>query len=179
VFVHLLTATRLSAQKQMLLPRAKVVYRLSVRDPERIRDGSGSLTMSSSARSNDVPLNRLRTSVFTLERYVTEVLMRDLVAHDHLSSAFLIYLFLRGRATADQSHERSARRRMHPVTISVRELAAETGLAKSVVQTALKVLQRRELLRVHSRERTGQPARAASYQVLRPWRKPVPRKEVN
>jgi hypothetical protein len=137
------------------------------------------LTMSSSARSNDVPLNRLRTSVFTLERYVTEVLMRDLVAHDHLPSAFLIYLFLRGRATADQTHERSARRRMHPVTISVRGLAAETGLAKSVVQTALKVLQRRELLRVDSRKRTGQPARAASYQVLRPWRKPVPRKEVN
>jgi DNA-binding transcriptional MocR family regulator len=105
--------------------------------------------------------------------------MRDLVAHDHLPSAFLIYLFLRGRATADQTHERSGKRRMHLVTISVRELAAETGLAKSVVQTALKVLQRRELLRVDSRERTGQPARPASYQVLRPWRKPVPRKDVN
>jgi hypothetical protein len=105
--------------------------------------------------------------------------MRDLVAHDHLPSAFLIYLFLRGRATTDQTHERSARRRMHPVTISVRELAAETGLAKSVVQTALKVLQRRGLLRVDSRERTGQPTRATSYQVLRPWRKAVQRKDVN
>ena len=115
----------------------------------------------------------MRTSVFTLERYVTEVLMRDLVGHDHLPSAFLVYLFLRGRATVDQVNARSGRRRLHPVTISVRELAAQTGLAKSVVQTALKVLHRRQLVQVVRGKRTGRPTKAASYQVLRPWRRPI------
>ena len=51
--------------------------------------------------------------------------MRDLVGHDHLPSAFLVYLFFRGRATTDEANTKSGRRRMHPVTISVRELAAQ------------------------------------------------------
>ena len=104
--------------------------------------------------------------------------MRDLVGHDHLPSAFLVYLFLRGRATEDDVNPRSGRRRMHPVTISVRELAAQTGLAKSVVQTALKALHRRELIRVVSTGRTGRPTKAASYQVLRPWRRPIARHQL-
>jgi len=132
-------------------------------------------TMNGPTRSNVAPVSVLRTSVFTLERYVTEVLMRDLVGHDHLPSAFLVYLFLRGRATADDTNDLSRRRRMRPVTISVRELAAQTGLAKSVVQTALKALHRRALIRAVSAIRTGRPAKATSYQVLRPWRRPVVR----
>ena len=56
--------------------------------------------------------------------------MRDLVGHDHLPSAFLVYLFFRGRATTDEANTKSGRRRMHPVTISVRELAAQTGLGQ-------------------------------------------------
>jgi hypothetical protein len=131
--------------------------------------------MIRTSRSNNLWPRQIRTSVFTLERYVTEVLMRDLVGHDHLPSAFLVYLFLRCRATADEANARSGRRRMHPVTISVRELAAQTGLAKSVVQTALKVLHRRALIRAVSTSRTGCPAKATSYQVLRPWRRPVVR----
>jgi hypothetical protein len=131
--------------------------------------------MIRTSRSNNLGMRSIRTSVFTLERYVTEVLMRDLVGHDHLPSAFLVYLFFRGRATADERNAKSGRRRMHPVTISVRELAAQTGLAKSVVQTALKALHRRELIRVVSTGRTGRPAKATSYQVLRPWRRRVVR----
>lgn len=129
--------------------------------------------MTGSGKSDSTTPKSIRTSVFTLERYVTEVLMRDLVGHDHLPSAFLVYLFFRGRATADEANAKSGRRRMHPVTISVRELATQTGLAKSVVQTALKVLQRRALIRMVSISRTGRPAKATSYQVLRPWRKRV------
>lgn len=131
--------------------------------------------MIRTSRLNNLGMRSIRTSVFTLERYVTEVLMRDLVGHDHLPSAFLVYLFFRGRATADEGNAKSGRRRMHPVTISVRELAAQTGLAKSVVQTALKALHRRELIRVVSTGRTGRPAKATSYQVLRPWRRRVVR----
>jgi hypothetical protein len=130
--------------------------------------------MNGPTRSKIAPVSVLRTSVFTLERYVTEVLMRDLVGHDHLPSAFLVYLFLRGRATADDTNDLSRRRRMRPVTISVRELAAQTGLAKSVVQTALKVLCRRQLLRVVTTGKLASARVASSYEVLRPWRRKEP-----
>ena len=127
-----------------------------------------------SSRSDDLSLSRLRTSVFTIERYVTEVLMRDLVGHDHLPSAFLVYLFLRGRATAGDNHAQSRGRRRRPVTISVRELAAQTGLAKSVVQTALKALRGRQLLRVVTPGKTAPVTATTSYEVLRPWRRKRP-----
>jgi hypothetical protein len=127
--------------------------------------------MSSTSTSNILGLSSIRTSVFTLERYVTEVLMRDLIAHDHLPSAFLVYLFLRGRATVQGTSQETQRRRMRPVTISVRELATQTGLAKSVVQTALTVLRRRQLIRVVAPDKTARHAIAASYEVLRPWRR--------
>jgi hypothetical protein len=97
--------------------------------------------------------------------------MRDLIAHDHLPSAFLVYLFLRGRSTVQKAYRQTERRRMHPVTISVRELAAQTGLAKSVVQTALVALRRRQLIRVVAADRTARNRAAASYEVLRPWRR--------
>jgi hypothetical protein len=122
-------------------------------------------------RSNNAGFSSIRTSVFTLERYVTEVLMRDLIAHDHLPSAFLIYLFLRGRATVPKSSQQTPRRKMHPVTISVRELATQTGLAKSVVQTALTALRRRQLIRVVAPDPIERHTIAASYEVLRPWRR--------
>jgi len=121
----------------------------------------------------------VRTSVFTLERYVTEVLMRDLVAHDHLPSAFLVYLFLRGRATRPRTDQQKQRRRTHPVSISVRELATQTGMSKSVVQTALTVLRRRQLIRVITPDKTGRYTMAASYEVLRPWRRTRSRSSVN
>ena len=126
----------------------------------------------SSASTSKIPeLSSIRTSVFTLERYVTEVLMRDLIAHDHLPSAFLVYLFLRGRATVQRTSQEPQRRRMRPVTISVREVATQTGLAKSVVQTALTVLRRRQLIRVVAPDKTARHTIAASYEVLRPWRR--------
>jgi hypothetical protein len=127
--------------------------------------------MRSASKSPFVEVNSIRTSVFTLERYVTEVLMRDLIAHDHLPSAFLVYLFLRARATVQETSQQTQRRGMHPVTISVRELAAQTGLAKSVVQTALTVLRRRQLIRAVAPEKTNRKRVATSYEVLRPWRR--------
>jgi hypothetical protein len=147
------------------------MYRLSVHDFVPAFSSSWSRNMTGSSKSDSTAPKSIRTAVFTLERYVTEVLMRDLIGHDHLPSAFLVYLFFRGRATADEANANSGRRRMHPVTISVRELAAQTGLAKSVVQTALKVLHRRALIRTVGISRTGRPAKATSYQVLRPWRR--------
>ena len=103
--------------------------------------------------------------------------MRDLIGHDHQPSAFLVYLYLRGRATAGDADGLSGRRKMRPVTISVRELAALTGLAKSVVQSALFVLRRRELIQVIPRDKAARATMTASYQVLRPWRRKNPLQE--
>jgi hypothetical protein len=127
--------------------------------------------MSDSLRTTSHELSSIRTSVFTLDRYVTEVLMRDLIAHDHLPSAFLVYLFLRGRATTQKTNRQTQRRRMSPVTVSVRELATQTGLAKSVVQTALTVLRRRQLIRVVATDKIKRNTKPASYEILRPWRR--------
>ena len=51
---------------------------------------------------------RFRTTV-PVDDYVLDVLMRDLVAHDQQPSAFLVYLFLFGRAARQ-------RWRLHPTT---------------------------------------------------------------
>jgi hypothetical protein len=44
-------------------------------------------------------------------------------------------------------------------------------LAKSVVQTALMALRRRQLIRVVAPDKTDRHTIAASYEVLRPWRR--------
>jgi hypothetical protein len=92
-----------------------------------------------------------------LDRYVTDALMRDLVGHDQRPSAFLLYLHLTARATG-------IRRRI--ASASLRELAEDTGLSRSAVQQAVRVLVRRRLIRVTKASATAVP----QYEVLRPWR---------
>ncbi len=100
---------------------------------------------------------RFRQTV-PIDDYVLDVLMRDIVGHDQQPAAFLIYLFLYGRAT---------RQRWQPVKASLRMLADETGLSKSAVQTALAKLRFRELVATSRDHRTAVP----SHRVLRHWRK--------
>lgn len=91
-----------------------------------------------------------------LDPYVLDVLMRDLVGHDHAPSAFLVYLWLWGRTEG-------GRRRF---AVSLSGIALETGLSKSSVQNAVRQLsQRRKLIAV---ARDG-PTSAPTYQVLTPW----------
>jgi DNA-binding MarR family transcriptional regulator len=94
----------------------------------------------------------------TIDRYVLESLMADLVGHDRSPSAFLVYLALWARGGA---------RRGAAVTISHRELAEETGLSKSAVQSAIHRLTRRRLVSVARASATATP----EYSVLRPWRR--------
>ena len=104
---------------------------------------------------------RFRKTV-PVDDYVLDVLMRDLIAHDQQPSAFLVYLFLLGRA---------ARQRWRPVAMSLRMIAEETGLSKSAVQLAMDTLRYRELVsttRVHA---TAVP----KHRVLRHW---IPGKSV-
>lgn len=94
---------------------------------------------------------------FRFDRYVMEVLMRDLVAHDKQPSAFLVYLFLSARSCSG--------RRL--VEASLREIAEETGLSKSAVQLALENLLRRQLLAA----KTAHATATRTYRVLLPWRR--------
>jgi hypothetical protein len=92
----------------------------------------------------------------TLDDYVTDVLMRDLVGHDKRPVSFLVYLWL----AAEQQRRDSA------VRISYQELAESVGVSKSSAQTAVGWLVRRKLLAASKANATATP----HYKVLTPWR---------
>jgi DNA-binding MarR family transcriptional regulator len=92
-----------------------------------------------------------------IDDYVIDVLMRDIVGHDHQPAACLVYLWLYGQA---------ARVNWKPVAASVRSLAVETGLSKSAVQTALDLLRRRELITTKANHATAMPR----HRIRRHWR---------
>ena len=95
-------------------------------------------------------------STIPVDDYVLDVLMRDLIGHDQQPSAFLVYLFLFGRA---------ARQRWRPVAMRLRMIADETGLSKSAVQTALDTLRYRELITTKRKHLTAVP----EHRILRHW----------
>jgi DNA-binding FadR family transcriptional regulator len=91
----------------------------------------------------------------TLDRYVIEPLMRDLVGHDRKPSAYLVYLAVAGQNDAGVR------------AMSYQELAEFTGLSRRSVQDAVAHLARRKLLEV---QRVG-PTETAVYRALTPWRR--------
>ena len=95
---------------------------------------------------------------FALDAYVVDVLMRDLVGHDKSPSSFLVYLYIwartRGRGTES-------------VALSHQSIAESTGLSKSAVQSAVRNLARRKLIRSRKSTVTSTP----EYSVDRPWRR--------
>lgn len=98
---------------------------------------------------------------FRLDAYVVDVLLRDLAGHDRSPAAFLVFLLLWRRTLG--AAEAAAR-------LSHREIADETGLSKSAVQQALRVLHRRGLVKSIRRHQTDTP----EHQVKRPWARPSP-----
>jgi hypothetical protein len=94
-----------------------------------------------------------------MDTYILDTLMGDLVGHDRTPAAFVVYLFL-------WKESRLSRRRR--VSVSHRVVAEETGLSKSAVQAAVRLLRRRQLLRSHQATPTATP----EYEVLRPWARP-------
>ncbi len=92
-----------------------------------------------------------------VDDYVIDVLMRDVVGHDRQPAAYLVYLWLYGQA---------ARANWRPVPASMRFLAETTGLSKSAVQMALKLLRRRQLIKTRGDGKT----KTLKYRVLRHWR---------
>jgi Helix-turn-helix domain len=92
----------------------------------------------------------------SLDNYVIDVLMPDLVGHDRRPAAFIVYLYLlRFAATAKRD----------TVAVSLQTIATKTGLSKSTVQAAIRHLRRRRLLDPNLPASTGDPVR----RVLRPW----------
>jgi len=94
-------------------------------------------------------------SRLSLDAYVVDVLLPDLVGHDRKPSAFLVYLHLLSAAT---------RLRRDDVPLSLQTIAVRTGLSKSSVQAALRHLGRRGLVDA------SQPA--TSTRVIRTVRRP-------
>jgi DNA-binding MarR family transcriptional regulator len=94
-----------------------------------------------------------------IDDYVLDILMRDLVGHDHQPAALLVYLYLYGQA---------ARRKWKPIAASLRMIAEATGLSKSAVQTALEKLRSRQLIETTSEHATAVP----QHRVRRHWRRP-------
>jgi hypothetical protein len=92
----------------------------------------------------------------TLDDYIIDVLLRDLVGHDRRPVSFLVYLWL----SAEQ------RRREGAVRISYQELAESVGVSKSSAQAAVSWLVRRKLLSASKENATATPR----YTVLSPWR---------
>src|SRR2546426_12767255 len=96
------------------------------------------------------------TTAFAVDHYLVDVLLRDLVGHDRSPAAFLVYLLLwrhtRGLAAAS-------------VRLSHRDIAEDTGLSKSAVQQALRILHRRGLVRSKQQHQTDTPEHC----VLRTW----------
>jgi hypothetical protein len=93
--------------------------------------------------------------MLTVDDYVVDVLMRDLVGHDRRPVSFLVYLWL----AAEQQRQGKA------VTISYQQIAESIGISKSSAQAAAGWLARRKLIVVNKAGFTATP----SYSVQRPW----------
>jgi hypothetical protein len=94
--------------------------------------------------------------MISLDDYVVDVLMRDLIGHDRKPVSFLVYLWL----AAEQ------RRRSAPVQISYQDLAESMGVSKSSVQAGVSWLVRRKLLSATKENATAVPR----YTVHAPWK---------
>ena len=66
-----------------------------------------------------------KSIVIRIDDYVLDVLMRDLVGHDHSPSAYLVYLHLWSQTTG---------RRAKTARLGHQMVASATGLSKSAVQ---------------------------------------------
>ena len=91
-----------------------------------------------------------------IDEYVMDVLLPDLTGHDRAPTAFLVYIIL---WTALYREEQRC------VALSLQELSERTGLSKSAVQNAVRVLKRRGLIKVIKTRPTAVP----QYELVRHW----------
>jgi len=91
-----------------------------------------------------------------LDSYILDVLMRDLTEHEKQPSAFLVYLHI-WRQTLGTGQK--------VAQLSYQEMAEGTGLSKSAVQSAVRLLKRRKLISASLKSPTATPI----YRPERPW----------
>jgi hypothetical protein len=94
----------------------------------------------------------------TIEPYLIDCLLPDLVGHDRLLSSFIVYLFLYRKASQQVNWS---------VRLSHQSIADATGLSRSAVQSALAHLQKRQLIATSRAHPTAVPL----HRVQRPWRR--------
>jgi hypothetical protein len=92
----------------------------------------------------------------TLDSYLFDSLLPDLVGHDRRPASFVVYLFLYRRASEQANWS---------VRLSHQSIATATGLSRSAVQSALAHLQNRQLIASSRAHPTAVPL----HRVLRPW----------
>jgi|SRR5580658_5028694 hypothetical protein len=97
--------------------------------------------------------------MISLDDYVIDVLMRDLVGHDRRVVSFLVYLWFACEQEKDQ-------RKGSVVEASYRQIAECIGVSKSSAQAAVGWLIKRKLLAATKKTATATPR----YRVLAPWR---------
>ena len=91
-----------------------------------------------------------------IDDYILDVLLPDLAGHDRSPTAFLIYIVIWTQLF--RSEERST-------AISLQKLAELSGLSKSAVQKAVRLLRRRGLIKVSKSSQTSVP----EYELIRHW----------
>jgi DNA-binding GntR family transcriptional regulator len=91
-----------------------------------------------------------------IDEYVIDVLLPDLTGHDRSPTAFLVYVVL---WTALYREEQKR------IALSLQQLSEGTGLSKSGVQTALRLLKQRGLIKVAKSRPTAVP----EYELVRHW----------
>ena len=83
-----------------------------------------------------------------IDEYVIDVLLPDVTGHNHAPTAFLVYIVLW------TALYRSEQKR---IALSLQNLSERTGLSKSGVQSAVRFLQRRGLIKVFKGRPTAVP----------------------
>jgi|ERR1700688_1106844 hypothetical protein len=91
-----------------------------------------------------------------IDEYVIDVLLPDLTGHERCPTAFLVYLVL---WTALYREEQRS------IALSLLQISQSTGLSKSGVQAAVRLLRRRGLIKVEKRSKTAVP----QYELVRHW----------
>ena len=92
----------------------------------------------------------------SLDPYLLDGLLPDLVGHDRRLASFIVYLYLYRQASQQSNWS---------VRMSHQSIATATGLSRSAVQSALAHLQGRQLIASSRAHPTAVPL----HRVLRPW----------
>jgi len=87
-------------------------------------------------------------ATISIDRSLFDSVMGDLVGRDRSPAAFIVYLFLLSRAAGT---------RTRGVRISHGGIAGATGLSRSAVQGAIRLLNRRKLVRTVHDSPTATP----------------------